>query len=111
MTTTTVQDLIDGVQRLDPDELGVLQDAVTARRKYLRSVETSKALSVFKPGDKVRLRDLMPKYVVGTTGEIVKRDGAKFVVKIDDSADIQVKHRFGSEIRVPAGCLTLVESS
>lgn len=84
-----------------------LRDIISAARQRTKLVEASNtAVKMFdlKVGDKVRLKDLSPKYMNGVECVITGKKRTKFEVKLD-----QPVGRFsGTGLTVPASCVEKV---
>jgi hypothetical protein len=111
MPNTSLADVIEFIVRTaNLEDIDTIHQAARDRRTILGRVQASLTSSLLKPGDKVTLSGLSPKYLNGMTGTVVERKGGsgkpKFIVKLDDSAGRYVSDR---PVGVPAQCLTKVE--
>jgi len=103
MDMTIIAAIING--EVD-DDLDRVNEAVRSRRKELRAREAHINLLTLKPGTRVRLKGLSPKYLNGLEGEIIvdpvggRRGKARLAVKMDEPV-----RKYGSIIRPPAGCV------
>jgi hypothetical protein len=81
-------------------------DAIFAAIKDRERAVASIRAATLKVGDRIRLTNLRPKYLVGATGTILERGNGKgrFVVQLDDPTT-----RYGAEVRASAGMLELIE--
>lgn len=76
--SATIADIQDG--KLD-DDLDIITEAIRDRRKLLAS---RKVIGI-KPGDTVQFSDnIRPKYLVGRTATVVKRNTKSIVVSCPD---------------------------
>jgi hypothetical protein len=81
-------------------ELEGILEAVHQRRKLMRGATKAVAFATLQIGDKVRLKGLRPKYVNGSTAEVVDKKRTKLVVVLDKPTG-----RFMGRVTVPADCL------
>ena len=65
------------------DQIDGIYEALNARRKYLQARKSSEVASMISVGDRVRLTDVKPKYLVGVMGEAVAIEGGKAKVMLD----------------------------
>jgi hypothetical protein len=66
-----------------------------------------RASAGLKVGDRVRLKNIKPKYLDGAPGTITARNGTKFTVMIDPHYNTR---RYAHECRVPLGAVQAMEA-
>lgn len=84
--------------------LDALREAVHSRERYLRDQKSATNLATLKPGTRVRLSNLKPKYLNGYEGVVADRPARRrgdIAVDLDNAPS----NRYGSKMAVPAGCL------
>lgn len=104
---TTIQDVLDFVAlHADQPDIENIWAACKRRQKYLRDNRAASNAASLRPGDRVRLSGLSPKYLNGLTGEVVDvLGGTKVQVKLFDGTN---RFQAGIPYTVPASCLTKV---
>lgn len=87
-------------------DITAIYEMAKTRAKTLRNVQAATNAATLKPGDKVRLSGLSPKYMNGEVVEVVSINGSKIRVKTD-----HVIGRIweGEPFGVPASCATKVD--
>lgn len=107
----TIQDALAAIGDADQSDLDLLVTALNARRKALHAQAEIESASTLKPGDRVRLSDLSPRYLNGLTAVVKQRSPGsgrvKFVVEFEN--EFAAGPRFGSTVTVPASCLQACE--
>ncbi len=93
-----IKDILQG--KYD-DQLQDILDAVTERQKLKRNVNNAVAMSTINIGDKVRLKELRPKYINGEKAKVVKKYRTKFGIRLDKGT----VGKFSGVIKCPASCL------
>lgn len=88
----------------DAEVRGIVEAAV-ARRKFLTQEEARINRALLKEGDRVKLKNVKPKYLNGTPGTIVGMKGSQFIVQLDTGADPRAQRRFSSRPVCPANIL------
>lgn len=74
-------EIIQAVLRGDADDnLDGIADATRERRKTVAHA----SFFTYKPGDRVRLVNLRPKYLVGLEATVVRRNKSRIVVTLDN---------------------------
>ena len=110
---TTWGDIVTAIQdgSVD-DDLEALAEVVRLRRKELHDREARINQFTLKPGARVRLKGLSPKYLNGLEGEIVvdplgqsRRGKSRLAVKLDRP---ELAGRYGSIVRPPANCVEAI---
>lgn len=91
------------------DGLEALSEAVRARRIYVREQLKIKNQLEMRHGDRVRIININPKYLIGVTGSINKnrmpnRHG-DIMVDIDPLCMRRLRGRFSSTLSIPASSL------
>lgn len=105
MKPETMEKVLKLIAQADEDELKILYTATHERSKLLRRITHIKALRTFEVGDKVRLVDIRPKYMVGLRGTIIAHQGTKFLVELDNPINRGSKGRqWSKQLVVPPGC-------
>lgn len=102
--------ILDG--RLD-SVLDELATAVHARRRIVADIERQRNLQNLRPGMRVRIKLLRPKYLTGLQGEVIERLDSLDAFSGDHrfSGTLPVKldagrvRRYGPVVHVPANCL------
>ena len=94
------------------DGLDAIIEAAYARRKFVRDMKGAENQVTFQHGDRVRLINISPKYLIGITGTVNKermpsRRG-DLMIDIDDSCYYRISHRFSKTVGVPASSLERV---
>lgn len=105
MKTETLDKVLTLIGKADETELRSILNTAISRQKQLRIIEQQKNLALLQEGDRVRLKNVKPKYLSGTPGTIVGRKGQQFIVQLDASADARAQRRFGSRPVCPANIL------
>lgn len=104
-TTTLLTEIIGGDH---DDHLDRLYEAVRERQKLLRDQAGRTNKLILTPGTKVRLKDITPKYLVGTEGTVVA-DKRKRRGKARISVDVgRVIPGYGQVLAVPATCVEAI---
>lgn len=85
--------------------LDALYTAVVERRKLVHRAKSAVTLAEIKVGDKVRLKDIRPKYMIGEVCVVTGKKQTKLVVKL--AAPVGRFSGLG-ELTVPASCVELV---
>jgi hypothetical protein len=88
------------------DELEGIIGAINHRRKMLREASAAGVFHTLKPGDKVRLVNLRPKYLVGQTATVVRKNQTRVVVTIDNPP---IGGRFQGEVTAAAHMLEKIQ--
>jgi hypothetical protein len=98
---TIVTDIISGVH---DSELDSIREAVHERRKLTQNETAAKNLIEIIVGDKIVLKDISPKYMIGAIATVTGKRRTKLEVKLDSPVG-----RFGeSTVVVPASCVEKV---
>lgn len=71
------------------DRLSEIDDGIIRRRQILREV----SLSDIANGTRVKLVRIKPKYMAGHRGEVVRKEGDRFVVRLDADSLSSLKAR------------------
>lgn len=80
------------------DDVELLMSVLAQKRKRIANANP------LRRGDRVRLRNIKPKYLDGAQGTITGQQGTKILVTLDEQLG-----RFAQEIRVPRTALEKVE--
>jgi len=100
-TMTIVTDIISGVH---DSELDSIREAVNQRRKLTKSAHAAVTMTTISIGDKIVLKEISPKYMIGETATVTGKRRTKLEVKLDSPVG-----RFGGgTIVVPASCVEKV---
>lgn len=103
---SNLQTVVAGIYEIDSlDDMERVWDAAKARQKELRDRASAVNAASIKVGDKVRLRDISPKYLNGNVVEVTRIDGKTIGVKSIDETGFQARNRLGHAARVPASCV------
>ena len=103
---SNLQTVVAGIYEIDSlDDMERVWDAAKARQKELRDRASRINAASIKVGDKVRLRDISPKYLNGAIVEVTKIEGKKVGVKPIEETNFQARNRLGMGGRVPAACV------
>ena len=104
---TILTDIVSGAY---DNELESIRDAVHKRRELVEDQEAAILLSKIKAGDKVRLKNINPKYLAGTICTVTPRQLKmnKKSNKVYVTLDKPVR-RYSGGMRVPVTCIELVE--
>lgn len=103
---STLQTVIAGIYEIDSmDDLNRVWDAAKDRQKSLRARDAAVAASSIKVGDKVRLKDISPKFLCGAVVEVTKIDGKTISVKPNNETHWRASERLSHGGRVPASCV------
>ena len=94
------QKIISGMM---DSELDAISKAIDTRKKLLRETKIALTMSDLKIGDKVKLRDLRPKYINGIVAEVVKLNRTTVAVRMPERSG-----RFSGIVNCPASCLDKV---
>ena len=86
-------------------ELSSLFDTIKRKQKMTRDTEVALKAVSLKPGDRVRLFGLSPKYLNGLVGEVQSVENTRARVKLEDSFNLR---RFGTTPKVPLACLEVL---
>ncbi len=87
-------DLVQAVlQGEADDDFNAVNAALRKRQSYLADIQAS----AFSEGTRVQLANLRPKYLIGLTGTVLRKEGQKFVVELDAGQDTR---RYDSILRV-----------
>lgn len=87
--------LIELIDQGDEEDLKVLSNAVQDRLAAIKRQKANRVLAEVQTGDTVRLRNVKPKYLNGTRGQVTGRKGGKFTVELLDPVDPRALRRFG----------------
>jgi hypothetical protein len=96
-------DVITAIMNGDvDDELGIIRDAVRQRERAVGEI----VRLLIKPGTRVRLKNLSPKYLNGLEATVSTRPqrGKRIPVELDESIP-----RFGKTLNPPSQCIEVVE--
>lgn len=116
-TDTTPQDVIGAILDGTMDEhMDELLDAYKARRNTVRNNKAQLNALTLKPGARVRLVNLSPKYLSGLTGEIVepiertqRRGKPRFDVKVDSMPPQGTRRFYNNTVHgVPASAIEAI---
>jgi hypothetical protein len=100
-----VSDMVKSIMNGDVDgDFDKIFDAVKARRSIVTRIRVM--TSDIKKGDRVRLVNIRPQYIIGATGTVTTIRQTRAVVKLDTSFP-----RFGSSPSVPINCLEKVTTA
>jgi hypothetical protein len=88
---------------------GQLDDGLESIQQAIRERNRSRGdvlRLTIKPGTRVRLKNLSPKYLNGLEGTVStrKRKGKRIPVDLDEGV-----HRFGKTLNPPSQCLEVIE--
>ena len=99
---TIVTDIISGVY---DSELNSIQEAIRQRRKLTKSAHAAVTMTELKIGDKIVLKEISPKYMIGMAATVTGKRRTKLEVTLDIACG-----RFGTTtpIVVPASCVEKV---
>jgi len=84
-------------------DLDKIQSALNSRKKILKQVRAATLIASVAVGDKVKLKNLRPKYINGVIGEVKKINRTTITISLPNSVG-----RFGSVVNCPANCLEKV---
>jgi hypothetical protein len=117
VTRTDAEEVIALIGKLNYQEIKVVQEALTARSRFLRGQEALANKATLTPGTQVITRGLKPKYLNGLPGTVVDKESRRkgdIMVAIDAASlkDLELiqpgAQRFfghGGTVGVPASCL------
>lgn len=88
------------------DDLDGISGAINDRRRSLRATQSRLVFHTLKPGDKVRLVNLRPKYLVGEIATVVRKNQTRVVVTLDNPT---LSGRFRGEVTAAANMLEKVQ--
>lgn len=99
---TIVTDIISGVY---DSELDSIREAVAQRRKLTKSAHAAVKMTTISIGDKIVLKEISPKYMIGMAATVTGKRRTKLEVTLDIACG-----RFGKNtpIVVPASCVEKV---
>jgi hypothetical protein len=102
-TMTIVADIISGSY---DSELDSIRAAISHRQSATRSAYAAVTMAELLVGDKVVLREISPKYMIGKGATVVGKRRTKLEVKLDTACG-----RFSKDtpIVVPASCVEKLE--
>jgi hypothetical protein len=86
---------------LNTEDLELIYDACKAKSRAIARL----MVRSLKPGDKVRVGNIRPKYMAGTTGVVLETRETKIEVLMDEG---QYLGRFGRKIIIPAASLSVI---
>lgn len=96
--------LLQFIRHLDAgefdDQIKYMWKLLQERSDHLRDRRAANVLASLSTGDRVKIQNLKPKYIVGYSGTVESIDGDKVTVDLGR----QVR-RYGPIVIVPASCL------
>lgn len=111
-TDTTKEDVYNFIYTSDNMEtLRALNESVVDRIKHLRRRNAAKVADRLEIGNKVRIKDIRPKYLNGLMGEVSGFRGRYVDVKLDEQSLGYVpshKLRMGILTGIPVACLEII---
>lgn len=86
------------------DQIEELIEALVARRKIVRQMQAAQIRASLEPGDRVRIQNISPKYLIGTTAVVrsVPPRSKYVVVELEQAVGLYMAR---STTKVPAVCL------
>jgi hypothetical protein len=103
---TELREVLDFIQNdATESDLNSIYEMGKIRTRSLRTQQAALIASTVKPGDKVRLSGLSPKYLNGEVAKVVSVEGSKLAIQFEYYIG-----KFAPEqtVRVPASCTTVV---
>lgn len=86
---------------LNTEDMLVIFEACKAKQKSIARM----MVRTLKPGDRVRIGSIKPRYMEGVTGQVVECRETKIEIEIDEG---QYTGRFGRKLIVPASSLSII---
>lgn len=102
MAETPLKKAMDIVDNLDDQDFNMLIDYIRFKVKARQKERAARAAADVNIGDRVRLINIKPQYMIGQTGVVESKNQTRFTVKLD-RGPIK-KFRTGTVICSPA-CL------
>lgn len=96
--TQLVADITNGHYDRDFD---IIKGCIDSRKKALVSIRTAS----IRPGDRVRIVDTRPKYLIGQLATVERVNQTTVTAKLDRTVG---KFRMEHNIRIPVACVEIV---
>lgn len=101
----TASDIIRDIMKGDADDN---LDGVLAAIRDRRQLAGRAAFHTLRAGDKVRLQNLRPKYLIGMTATVIRKNNTRIVVTLDEAPP---GARFHGEINALPSMLEKIEDA